>query len=367
MSSINLIEKAKELKSLVENVINDNPQLPPNPQKFMTETITQLGTVVERLAHISENFVQLTNLESQQKAMLGNVQFWDAIPPGAINGDALTDLVRNHSTTLKALYQGAIDILKILKFSDKDLHIASEMGDNFSLHQEGWSSFKRALTPHGDGRARARAASSISKFLYLLKRNEVIADYRLFFLKYEKDRSTRWVDMKPDFAERKLPPDHPIMFEFDGFDRSLVSFYTGNWFNAYAYTVFLDQLRRLDSDYEIYSMVNFSNKASAGRRTTGDFDLIVNIGKRLLLVECKSGRILRESERNDFEDIIAKTETLKGAFKSTRITDYTFLLLFNPEVTDPNLVRKYFDPLGVKAVTPGEIRGVVIDLIAHQP
>jgi hypothetical protein len=114
-------------------------------------------------------------------------------------------------------------------------------------------------------------------------------------------------------------------------------------------------------------MVNFLNRAGAGRRTRGDFDLIVNIGKRLLLVECKSGRILKDNDRDDFEDIISKTETLKGAFKSTRITDYTFLLLFNPEVTDPNLVRKHFDPLGIKAVTPGEIRGVVIDLISHHP
>jgi hypothetical protein len=178
MSSINIIEKAKELKALLEDVIKDNPQLPPNPQKYMADTVVHSGTLVEKLEHISDNWVQLTNLATQQKAMLGNVQFWDAIPPGAVNGDALTDLVKNHSTTLKALYQGAIDILKILKFSDKDLHIASEMGDNFSLHQEGWSSFKRALAPPGDGRARARVASSISKFLNLLKRNGVIADYR---------------------------------------------------------------------------------------------------------------------------------------------------------------------------------------------
>ena len=254
-----------------------------------------------------------------------------------------------------------------MKFSEKELTMASEIGSNFSLYQEGWSSFKRALTPKGDGVARARAASSISRFLKLLKWKGVITDHALFFLKYEKDRSKRWVDTTPEFADRQLPPNHPIMFEFSGFDKSLTNFFTGNWFNAYAYTVFLDQLRRLDSDYEIYSMVHFSNQASVGRKTNGDFDLIVNIGKRLLLVECKSGRILKDTERDDFEEIISKTETLKGAFKSTRITDYTFLLLFNPEVTDPEIVRKQFDPLGIKPVTPGEIRGVVIDLIAHQP
>src|SRR6266571_4930380 len=81
---------------------------------------------------------------------------------------------------------------------------------------------------------------------------------------------------------------------------------------------------------------------------------------------CKSGRILKDNKRDDFEEIIAKTETPKGAFKNTRITDYTFLLLFNPELTDPNVVCGHFDPLAIKAVTPGEIRGVVIGLITRR-
>ena len=99
MSSINIIEKAKELKVLLENVIKDNPQLPPNPQKYMADTVMHAGALIEKLEHISDNWVQLTNLATQEKAMQGNVQFWDSIPPGAIDGDAVLDLVKNHSTT----------------------------------------------------------------------------------------------------------------------------------------------------------------------------------------------------------------------------------------------------------------------------
>jgi len=365
MSSVNLIEKAKELKSLLETVIKDNPQLPANPQKYIAETVTHASALVEQLDHISNNWVKLTNLESQEKAMLGNVQFWDAIPPGFINGDAVVDLVLNHSTTLKTLYQGAIDIVKLFKFSEMELKTASEIGDKFTEYKDGWSSFKRALAPGGNGVSRAECALSIQKFLNLLSRSRVITGYRLHFLKYNKKGGEDWVEAKAEFMDRKLPPKHHIMFEFDGFNSSLASFFTGNWFNAYAYTVFSDQLKRLESDYEIYSMVHFHNRASAGRNTKGDFDLIVNIGSRLLLVECKSGRILGIGQRDDFADIRAKTETLKGAFRSTRINDYSFLLLFNPDATDQNAVRSHFDPLGIKAVTPADIRGVVIDLITN--
>ena len=41
----------------------------------------------------------------------------------------------------------------------------------------------------------------------------------------------------------------------------------------------------------------------------------------------------------------------------------TFLLLFNPDANDPQEIRDYFAARSIEAVTPAEIRTVVIDKI----
>lgn len=203
-------------------------------------------------------------------------------------------------------------------------------------------------------------APGVKRFLALLKQRKVITGFRFLSAKFQGKTQT-WTEA--DLAVlRKLPENHPCVFEFDGFDRSHQSFLTGHWFNAYAYTVFEDQLKRLDSDYEIYPRVEFEH-ATGGRTTKGDFDVIINIGRRLLLVECKSGRIDREHGRDDFAEIVEKTDMLKKAFSSTRIADHTFLLLFNPDANEPQAIRDYFAARSIEAVTPAEIRTVVIDKI----
>ena len=361
MNSINLIEKAQELSTHLEAILRNNPQLPPKPREFVQETITQLASLAERLRSISETCVDLTDIKTGEREMLKNVDFWNEIPAGQIVGPTLTELVMSHSMTLKTLYQGAIDIRQISKFDESQLSMARELGDNFSIHQHGWSGLKAALAKRDNGaHCKAADAHEVKRFLTMLQHRKVITGFRFLSAKFQGKTRT-WTETSPA-ALRHLPENHPCLFEFDGFDRSHQPFLTGHWFNAYAYTVFEDQLKRLDSDYEIYPRVEFEH-ATGGRRTKGDFDVIINIGRRLLLVECKSGRIDREHGRDDFVEIVEKTDMLKKAFSSTRIADHTFLLLFNPEANDPQAIRDYFASRSIEAVTPAEIRIVVMDKI----
>ena len=361
-NAINLIERAQELKTHLEATVSANPQLPAKPREIISDTIAHAASLAEKLRIISDNYVDLTSIKTGEKDMLKNVHFWDKLPPGQINGPMLDELVTNRSTTLKILYQGAIDIRQISKFDEVELSIARELGDNFSIHQRGWSKLKVALAKSDNGvQAKASEAYSVKDFMVMLNKREVIGGFKFQFAKYQANKST-WTDAELGVL-RKLPENHPVRFEFDGFNRRFHSFLTGHWFNAYAYTVFEDQLKRLDSDFEIYPRVQFEH-ATGGRRSKGDFDVIINIGKRLLLVECKSGRIARDDRgRDDFAEIVEKTEMLKKAFSSTRIADHTFLLLFNPDANEPKEIHDYFAARGIEAVTPAEIRGVVIDKI----
>lgn len=361
MKSVNLVEAAKELQSHLEKVVRAHSQLPDQPREYLEATCKQLAVIVNRLQLISTNILNLTAVQTGEKDLQRNAQHWDSLPAGQIAGAQLEELVLKHSTTLRTLYQGAVDVKSITKFTEAELSVARELGDNFSIHKAGWVSLKAALARQ-DSHVLAKSgdAVAIRQFFTMLKQAILISGFKILSAKFQS-RKQSWIEADLEKL-RYLPQNHPIRIEFTGLNARIHSFLTGHWFNAYAYLVFEDQLKRLDSDFEIYPRVHYEY-ASAGRRTQGDFDVIINIGRRLLLVECKSGRMNQIEGRDDFAEIVRKVELIKQAFRSTRITGYNFILMYNPEANDPAIVREYFPVRGIEPVTPQEIRGVVIDRI----
>lgn len=71
----------------------------------------------------------------------------------------------------------------------------------------------------------------------------------------------------------------------EGFDSKCALILTGHWFEAYAYTVFRDQLERIDADFEIYTQVSYEANIEGSGKSKSDFDVLINTGDLLVLVE----------------------------------------------------------------------------------
>ena len=359
-----LLQKTEELRGLLKLVSERNASLALKPRQSLDQASEMAEQLSTHLKFISENYVDLKSVDDNQKALLKNVEYWNKLPAGVLRGEELAELYLNHSETLKSLYQAAIDILQLRKFSDDELGLAAEIGDNFVKFSGGCHAVKMGITSgYNDIKTKLEMGESIALFLDLIHKRGIIKNYGFAIQSYERDRPPGWKAMtfRHAWQNKQLHGNHPVLFEIHEFDPRYHKFITGDWFNAFAYVVFNDQLRRMGLDYEIYTLVNFQSK-SAGRVSKGDFDLILKVENRLFLVECKSGRLLENEDRDDYDEIIRKTETIKSAFESTRVSEYTFLLLCNPSVVDPKKASARLAASSIQVVTPDEIRGFVIDL-----
>lgn len=360
-----LLQRVEELQGLLKLVSERNQSLAPKPRQSLEHAIQLAEQFSTHLKFISENYVDLKSVDDNQKALLKNVEYWNKLSAGNLKGAELEELILKHSETLKSLYQAAIDILQICKFGDDELKLAADIGDNFVKFSGGCHLVKLSVTNSSyEILTKLEKGESIAAFLDLMVKRQIIKNYAFSLRVFERDKSPGWKEMPflAAWRNNQLHGNHPVLFEIQGFDSKYRKFITGNWFNAFAYVVFNDQLRRMDLDYEIYTLVNFQSK-SAGRVSTGDFDLILKVENRLFLVECKSGRLLENEGRDDYNEIIRKTETVKSAFESTRVSEYTFLLLCNPAVVDPKEASARLSESNIRVVTPDEIRGFVVDLL----
>src|SRR5262249_40779482 len=140
--------------------------------------------------------------------------------------------------------------------------------------------------------SRARLAESWNGFMSFLKAKGVVRDYVMKL----KDFSTKQFTGAGVRTLSRLNENHPIRIDWEKSQSEFDFLISGHWFCAFAYSIIIDHLERLGSDYETYTLVQYSAPRDV-IRSAGDFDVIARTGSKVLMVECKSGSLKLGDER----------------------------------------------------------------------
>ncbi|HHC25603.1 MAG TPA: hypothetical protein ENK58_09405 [Desulfobacterales bacterium] len=355
---VNPLQKAEELQELLEIVLDALP-MASKPKSVITNVLEKTQDIKSALETIHHNIVPL-DVDDEVKCLSKNFEFWNRLPGGVIKQRTEThDELISHSKTLKALYAAGIDILDITKFGEDDFELAKKIGDKFSEIYNIWQLFKLALYHKKEEvNTQVKHAKAAEYFFGLMKRYDVVSDYEPSFL---VQRTSEWIEKELQDIQKLKSHSNPMRIEFDKLHSDYDGLLQGHWLNAFVYQIISDHLTRNDFNHEIYTLVNY-RAPSEIFRSKGDFDIIGMVGRKILMVECRSG-VLRDNNR-DFDNITEKTRGLKSVFDMTRANfyDYTFLLVYNPFLNRPWNVSERFENTGIIPVKPDAVRKTVIDL-----
>ena len=261
------------------------------------------------------------------------------------------------SSTLGALYKAGMTFRSLRKYSDDELRFAAALGDGFADFNEGWDRMKFAVRDGEGSFTFTRAqAHSVVNFLKELRSIGEIGDYSYEYYRY------RTKEFSPTTAKKIFPtqnPGHRFRVCFDPGSIRHPDLFTGLWFNAYAAWIVRDHLTRNNVDHEVYANVDYKAPADLGK-LAGDFDVLASASGRIVLLECKSGRLL--TDHKDFGKIADKAEGLQEVLRRVGSSfDLVPLLLFNHHLSDEQQVR---DALNGSPVTPiriDELRRTVVE------
>ncbi len=355
---VNPLHKAEELQGLLQTVLESLP-MASKPKSVITDALEKTLDIRVALQNVHQNIVPL-DIDDDVKRLSGNFDFWESLPAGVIKQETEThDELIARSKTLKTLYAAGIDILDITKFREEDFQLAKSIGDRFSEIHRVWQLFKLALYHKKETLdTQVRYAKAAEYFLDLMKKYSIIGDHQSSFL---VQRTNEWIEQSLKDIQKLKCQSNALRLNFDKLDSTYDGLLQGHWFNAFTYGIISDHLSRNGFDYEIYTLVNY-RAPSEIFRSKGDFDIISMVGRKILMVECKSG-VLRDTNR-DFDNIIDKTEGLKSVFDMTRTNfyEYIFLLIYNPFLNRADSVSERFADTDIRPIKPDAIRGTVIDL-----
>lgn len=174
---------------------------------------------------------------------------------------------------------------------------------------------------------RTKSASEVRKFVL---RN--FQAYSVLIKYYNKNKqlpnpyNDRKVNYRRSGGELVIEYDDIEVFSSDYHDAFSMVF-EGRWWE----TLVADAVSRwADGRYEVWTNVRFEPKAEAERYDKNEVDVLVNIGNRLLFVECKSGMF----DQDNLYKLSSVSHTY-GSYKSKSV-----IVSFRENVIRPDLEEK---------------------------
>lgn len=336
-------------------------------KSVMESTAESIDTTIAKLRELND-FLNLTAIEVDAPEFRANLAYWDALPGGVLGSrEELAELYKEHSATLQQLYQGAVDITRIVKFTDEELQAATVIGQDFKQFQKSFHAMRYGLANYKPG-----SNQVVWNFPITARKPTAILAEKLVRLGFASDVSYKrklpdgaWVSIDLNEYRPEASGDEQAMRNYDfevtlkNFDAARTLFLTGHWFEAYAYSVFRDQLERIDADFEIYTQVSYEANIEGSGKSKSDFDVLINTGDLLVLVECKSGKL----DDAEGSSIIGKTNFLKQVFSNTRVKDFMFVLVYSPRDPATEAVIKNLGDNNIQCLQPHELRGFIVDNI----
>lgn len=351
---VNLVAEFARLAGLVDELAASNTQLGQKAQIALGQLKTASRALLHMAQQVSESYLDMTDIALHDTQRAANRSYWSRLPPGRIDETRLAELVRDHSVTLKRLYQASVDFGSITKFSDAELMFAKEIGDDFRTQKRYWSRLKKILA---DGRpfrvTQPWEVRGATGFFSMLQRHGYSSRCEAELKR--GDRPPTDLDLAALLAELKRTP----LLEGDrlqlsyAIDRRHHAFLTGGWFEAYSYYVFEDMLTRLAADFEIYSRVQYQATHAGKSASRGELDLMVSLDDQIVMVECKSG----DFSDDEVSRYLQKKRFLKEIFDGMGVRETLFMLVApRVDVDEAAAMVERLQADGVEMVEPQDIR-----------
>ncbi len=361
MSKRDAVEEAEDLLELLDEILSQGSFTA--ARRADLESYRANCADLATLLRTFNDEVSPLSTDSGHDLLTAALAQWKALDGGVYrSGDHQLDRMVETSAALQPLYRAGIDITAVQKFSPDEQRLAKTLGEGFESWHRPWDTLKLALggtTPGTPVRCRASELDVFDPFMRAMERHDVISSLSLEAAKF-KGAAMEWAKATPKRA-KKLPPKHPCRYTFEPRDASKVSLMTGLWFNAFAFDVVDDHLTRNHIEHELYTNVMYKAPTDI-ISVSGDFDVLGRFDDLVLLIECKSGRLV-EKDRGHFTEIREKAATVTRVYEGMggefRLVP---MLLFNPHLTSRDRVEEELEGSSIWPVQPDELRSVIARL-----
>lgn len=384
MASIrNLLSECSDIASELERIFElQSGTLPKNAQAKFHLAKELLAQTSAALVDISENVRDLTAIEVHSRAIIKASELWASMPPGRVTGSRLEQLFKQSSQALKFLHRGRIDGIEAYKFSEDEINFAKELGQEFNGYEPIWTDWRfnvaardrdqrhylwinergeKFETP--DGQSYVVPNQYLKKFAKLLERHGLYGSQsidepqicRQFGKKKITDNEAwqvirnGWVGFE---TKHYLQTAQARVLLGDPLNQPKFQFVLGGWFEAYVQYLFSDMLERLEKPHEIVTRLKYEAVLEGRGRFKGELDVLISTEDKLVIVECKSGKL----SVDDAHRVLVRKQVIEEALRSAQSTamQIDFLLVHAPRSESPE-ARELIEKAGVHVLGPVEV------------
>jgi hypothetical protein len=305
------VGRADQLINELVEILTQTRDARPHPTPIETkirETLSALGDIADQLTDLQQ-YVILERYEPDLDQMNKARIAWDNLPADTDVRDV--DELVQLSPTLDTIYRASVTVTSVHRFGKERLKVAELLGREAARFPR----YVGQLVPRKNDKfpgfhISEASVEGMKRILDELTRLGAIKDFSISAQLHNKEGKKYW----------KPIADVPKQWTIDAWRvvRGTVSpdyqsFLTGHWLTAYAYGIARDQFERVGAPFEIYSNVNYVLPGDLGGGSS-DLDVLVRTSDVVLLIECKSGRVLMGSPNQ-------ATKTRLNAERFDRILD----------------------------------------------
>lgn len=284
------VRRADELVEELQRILGateERGRMGPKPNELLADLIALSDELKERLLEL-QTYVVLEEYSQDDEDMPKAHAFWEAMEPG-VRVTKVNDLV-SMSPTLSALNTAAVTIKSVHRFSDDDIAIAERIGTELAEYPRYIHELAATGRQHNQFQIKGDAVDNVRNVLRDLSKTGVLTGFHLEGMVTDGDGKGYWREDSKIQRGRKVSGWGVRRGKVRKPYRELLG---GHWLTAYTYGIALDQFRRIEVPFEIYSRVEYALPRDRGGGRS-DIDVLVRTSDILLCIECKSGAVLDE-------------------------------------------------------------------------
>ncbi len=355
---MNPVDLSRQLVESIDHLL-ENRQLKGQTLARIEQTQSQAQAIFTTLRDINENTLSLEAATDDRSLLRRNIDYWRN--DFHISNRNTLDQLREHSVTLHTLYRKGINVIRIYKFSEEESRLTQKIGQVFFSDHRIIEGLKQSYRMDRNWGYLLTPGVHLWKTLALLRtmaQAGLIEEQHTFSVKWKMEES-RKINFN---VVKKIAKDSPqkfIQVNFTFLDKSKHrDLIQGHWFNCYAYQIIYEHLFRNNFDFEIYTRVDYRSPIDIFS-ARGDFDILAMVDNKILLVECKSGKI-DQRHHKQVGEIIQTAQGLKEVFSVTEQEyEYLSVLVYNEHLADEEFLKTAFQDTEFNLVRIGDLRSSI--------
>lgn len=379
---VNFLDQLDGLRKDFDTFCDENRGLAVKVQEKFLQAKEHLANASRVFQDINDNVISLVDVDLNGVDMERTASLMEEAPAGELRGETLKAIAEESSLALNMLYRGRVDVTSMYKFPQEQVAAARELGQQFRKFEKYWAQLRYRLVERMrpqlllPRRGDIKPGSNDKKIIEPMLDAKVFCDqlvkHKIFKeaipqlaikLPFEKklfeaaEDDSLWKDYERGWSGFTYQ-----YFLYTGPSRILLNepvsveatkFIEGAWFEAFVQYLFEDQLRRLRKPYEVFTQLKYTTDLVGEGIFKGELDVLVSTEDKIVIVECKSGKLRKSESDRILQRKKVITEALKIAHAQDKQLD--FILVHAPrdpesqEIIDELAANdvQAFDPPGV--------------------